>query len=153
MSALSMNRNEREAFLAQAHVGVISIADPARGVVAVPIWYDYDPTVGVWVITDPRSIKGKALHAAGRYAMTVQVSTFPYRYVSVEGPIIEERDTSKERDLRPMAIRYNGKEDGDAYADSYPENIGHVYVMRPERWLTQDLTKVPAETFTEKKEV
>ena len=51
MSALSMTRAEREAFLAGQHVGIISIDEPGRGPLAVPIWYDYSPERGVWVIT------------------------------------------------------------------------------------------------------
>jgi len=43
MSNTVMTRAEREAFLAGVHVGVLAIADPARGPLAVPIWYDYAP--------------------------------------------------------------------------------------------------------------
>ena len=141
MSIVTMTQAEREAFLAEARIGIISIAShkPDRAPLAVPIWYDYDPAIGVWVITEPRSRKGKALHAAGRYTLTVQVESFPHQYVSVEGPVVEERPTDKERDLRPMAHRYNDDpKAADAYTDSYPDQIGHVYVMRPEHWLSVD---------------
>ena len=59
--SLSMTRSEREAYLSAVHVGVISIERAGRPPLAVPIWYDYDPTIGVWVITGKDSEKGRAL--------------------------------------------------------------------------------------------
>ena len=43
--SLKMTKEEREAFLADLHVGVISIARDGRGPLTVPIWYDYEPGV------------------------------------------------------------------------------------------------------------
>jgi nitroimidazol reductase NimA-like FMN-containing flavoprotein (pyridoxamine 5'-phosphate oxidase superfamily) len=142
MTSLKMSVEEREAFLADLHVGVISIRDPdpARAPVSAPIWYDFAPEVGVWVLTSPTSRKGEALKAAGRYSLVAQNEAMPYRYVSVEGPVVEERVAELERDLRPMARRYFGVELGDAYAES--NEGGNVYVMRPERWLTVDYGKL-----------
>jgi nitroimidazol reductase NimA-like FMN-containing flavoprotein (pyridoxamine 5'-phosphate oxidase superfamily) len=37
--ALTMTRLEREAFLADVHVGMISIAEEGRAPLTVPIWY------------------------------------------------------------------------------------------------------------------
>jgi hypothetical protein len=34
-----MTREEREAFLAGAHVGVLRIDEPGRGLLSVPVWY------------------------------------------------------------------------------------------------------------------
>ena len=36
--SLIMTQREREAFLAEVHVGIISIADKDRGPLTVPIW-------------------------------------------------------------------------------------------------------------------
>jgi nitroimidazol reductase NimA-like FMN-containing flavoprotein (pyridoxamine 5'-phosphate oxidase superfamily) len=38
-----MTQQERETFLADAHIGIICISDPGRGPLAVPIWYAYNP--------------------------------------------------------------------------------------------------------------
>ena len=146
MADTRMTSSERDRFLAKPFVGVISIehTNPDRPPVSSPIWYDYDPAIGVWILTGPRSVKGKALHTAQAYTMVVQDETPPYRYVSVSGPIIEERPADRERDLRPMAHRYSDTpEAGDAYADSYPDGgFGHVYVMEPRYWLTNDNHKM-----------
>src|SRR5262245_31222625 len=94
--SLSMTRSEREAFLSAVHVGVISIERAGQPPLAVPIWYDYDPAIGVWVITGKDSEKGRALGDAGRFALCAQSEAPPiYRYVSVEGRS-EERRVGKE---------------------------------------------------------
>jgi len=139
---LTMTREEREAFLADLHVGVISIERAGAAPLTVPIWYDYTPEKGVWVLTDPDSQKGRALAAAGRFSLCAQVEAPPgYRYVSVSGPIVEERAADRERDSRPMARRYFGEKLGDLYVEGSP-NESHVYVMRPERWWTVDYGKI-----------
>jgi nitroimidazol reductase NimA-like FMN-containing flavoprotein (pyridoxamine 5'-phosphate oxidase superfamily) len=139
---LQMTREEREAFLTDLHVGVMSVEDPDRGPLSVPIWYDYKPDVGVWIITGRTSRKGIALDRAGRFTLVAQTEEAPYKYVSVEGPVIDVRPADKEKDVRPMAHRYLGPKLGSAYVDSQPEDGGHVYVMRPRRWLTVDYAKL-----------
>jgi nitroimidazol reductase NimA-like FMN-containing flavoprotein (pyridoxamine 5'-phosphate oxidase superfamily) len=142
--SLTMSPKEREAFLADVHVGVISIARAGRkGPLTVPIWYDYDPAIGVWVITPPTSVKGKLLEAAGRFSLCAQTEEPPtYRYVSVEGPIRSVRAADREKDTRPMAHRYFGQQLGDLYIAGQEEGPSNVYTMQPERWRTVDYSKL-----------
>ena len=140
---LSMTRAEREAFLADLHVGMISIEREGHAPLCVPIWYDYSPEVGVWVITGAESQKGRALLAAGRFALCAQQEALPYKYASVEGTILETRPSDVEKDLRPMARRYMGIEGGDAYvaATAGDNESSLVFRMQPERWRTVDYGK------------
>ena len=143
--SLAMNREEREAFLADLHVGVIAIEQEGAAPLTVPIWYDYAPETGVWVITGERSLKGQALQKAGRFALVAQTEEPPaYRYVSVEGPIVETRPADRDTDTRRMAHRYFGPEMGDAYVEATASEQGDslVFVMRPERWRTVDYRKM-----------
>ena len=143
--SLSMTRAEREAFLAEPWVGVIAIDQPEAPPLSVPIWYDYRPEVGVWLITGATSQKGRCLAAAGRFSLVAQDPQPPgYRYVSVEGPIIETREADIEKDLRPMARRYFGLEGGDAYTDNVPHDAPTFFVMEPQRWRTVDYRKMGA---------
>ena len=57
----SMTQQERQDFLADLHVGVLSLSDDSRGPLTVPIWYDYDPGGELWFITGPDSRKAKLL--------------------------------------------------------------------------------------------
>ena len=123
------------------HVGVISIERAGQAPLAVPIWYDYAPEVGVWVLTDGDSEKGRALAIAGRFALCAQSEAPPnYKYVSVEGPFRSVRPARREVDTRAMAHRYLGRELGDRYVES-SDGGGNVYTMQPERWRTVDYAK------------
>lgn len=140
--SIAMTRSEREAFLADLHVGVISIEREDAPPLSAPIWYDYAPPVGLWIITGAESLKGRLLRQAGRFTLVAQVEKPPnYQYVSVEGPIIETRAPELERDRRPMAHRYFGTELGDLYVSSNFDADLLLFVMRPERWRTVDYRK------------
>jgi hypothetical protein len=134
---------EREAFLAEARVAVLSIAAPGRGPLSVPIWYAYAPggEVGLWM--DGGSRKVRLLAAEGRLTLVVQDTTRPYRYVSVEGPVTRMAPIDWDQELRPLVTRYLGAEGADAYLAALggPTGIdGDVYVrMRPERWRAEQL--------------
>ena len=142
--SLKMTVDEREAFLAEVHVGVISIERVDRAPLTVPIWYDFDPAVGIWVLTGPESRKGRALEAAGRFSLCAQVEQPPaYRYVSVEGPVLSVEPADLEKHERPMARRYFGEKLGDAYVAG-STGPSSVYTMRPEHWLTVDYAKLGA---------
>jgi nitroimidazol reductase NimA-like FMN-containing flavoprotein (pyridoxamine 5'-phosphate oxidase superfamily) len=143
--SLVMTKAEREAFLADVHVGVISIAEPGRGPLTAPIWYGYEPGGELWIVTERSSRKGRLLERAGRFSLCAQTEAPPYKYVSVEGPITAIAAADVERDVRPLARRYLGRELGDAYvkatgADREDEETIRVS-LRPERWLSTDYAK------------
>jgi nitroimidazol reductase NimA-like FMN-containing flavoprotein (pyridoxamine 5'-phosphate oxidase superfamily) len=143
--SLAMTRQERERFLADLHVGIIGIPEEGRGPLSVPIWYSYDPGGELRVVTGRTSRKGKLLERAGRFSLCVQTEIPPYRYVSVEGPIVAIEPADLERDIRPLAHRYLGVQVGDRYVETTREEPGHLdnalVRMRPERWLTVDYAK------------
>jgi nitroimidazol reductase NimA-like FMN-containing flavoprotein (pyridoxamine 5'-phosphate oxidase superfamily) len=143
--SLSMTRSERDAFLAGVHVGVISIEQPDAPPLTVPIWYDYRPDVGIWILTGEKSAKGQALQAVGRFSLCAQEEEAPnYRYVSVEGQVVDVRPADREEHARPMAQRYLGEKLGDLYTDGGDDenDASLVYTMRPERWRTVDYSKL-----------
>ncbi|MGI9028453.1 MAG: pyridoxamine 5'-phosphate oxidase family protein [Ilumatobacteraceae bacterium] len=134
----AMTTEEREAFLADVHVGILSIDEPGRGPLALPIWYLYkDGTVQMGMAGGSR--KARLLGAAGRATLTVQTETAPYRYAAVEGPVTIE---SRQRDDLEMATRYLGPELGQWYAENNPSTADSVVaVLRPEHWRTHDFNK------------
>jgi nitroimidazol reductase NimA-like FMN-containing flavoprotein (pyridoxamine 5'-phosphate oxidase superfamily) len=141
--SLAMTKQEREAFLADVHVGVISIPEPGRGPLTVPVWYSYDPGGELRLVTGRTSRKGQLLARSARLSLCAQTETAPYKYVSVEGPILAIEDAHLERDRRPLARRYLGLQMGDQYVErTRSEHSDNVLVrMRPERWLTVDFGK------------
>ena len=88
-----MSAAERELFLAGVHVGVLSAAVGTAGrTLAVPVWYSYQPGGLLTVLTGRRSRKAAVIRAAGRSGVCVQDDSPPYRYVSVEGPVVAEEE-------------------------------------------------------------
>ena len=136
----TMSRDEREAFLADLHVGVLAINDSGQGPLTIPIWYDYQPGGELWFLTGPDSRKGKLRDLETRVSLVAQTEDPPYKYVSVEGHIVAIEPCS-EKELLPMAIRYLGTDAGRQYATSNAGGGGVVVRMIPERWLTVDYAK------------
>jgi nitroimidazol reductase NimA-like FMN-containing flavoprotein (pyridoxamine 5'-phosphate oxidase superfamily) len=137
----TMTVSEREAFLADVHVGILSLEEPGRGPLTAPIWYDYEPGGELWVLTGPESRKGRLLRVGGRISLCAQTESAPYKYVSVEGPVTSIDKAETERDTRPMARRYLGERAGDQYVAATGGGGGILVRMRPERWLTVDYAK------------
>ena len=137
-----MTKAEREAFLADVHVGVLGIDGGDRAPLTVPVWYAYAPGGDVLFTTGGDSRKAGCLKRAGRASLCAQTETAPYQYVSVEGPVTIEPGADTEQ-RRAIARRYLGDELGDAYAEATAaEAAGMVTVrLRPERWLTVDYRK------------
>lgn len=136
-----MTPAEREAFLASVHVGVLSIAEPDRGPLTVPIWYAYESGGDVWLWTDTTSRKAALLRQAGRASLCVQQEIRPYKYVSIEGPIVAITSATT-ADIHHLATRYLGAEEADAYVAGLEgggaTDTDCVVRIRPERWLTFD---------------
>jgi hypothetical protein len=111
----------------------------------VPIWYSYTPGGELRVLTARTSRKARLLQHAGRFSLCAQTETTPYRYVSVEGPVVAIEAADLERDERPLAHRYLGAPRGDRYIEKTRAEPGHVenvlVRMLPERWLTVDYAK------------
>jgi PPOX class probable F420-dependent enzyme len=145
MSSLAMTRTEREAFLAATRVGMVSISEPGRGPLTVPVWYRYEPGGPVRFVTGAQSRKARLIRTAGRIGFCVQTETPPYQYVSIEGAVrLAEPDP--ERDVREMAIRYLGEQMGEMYLAmmaAEPDPAGSVLViLEPERWYSVDYSKM-----------
>jgi nitroimidazol reductase NimA-like FMN-containing flavoprotein (pyridoxamine 5'-phosphate oxidase superfamily) len=139
MASGHMTTEEREAFLAEVHVGVLSVDEPGRGPLALPIWYRFVDGV-VEMGMDGGSLKATLLRQAGRATLTVQTEVAPYKYASVEGPVEVRHE---QRDDLAMATRYLGPELGRWYAETNPSTESSVLaVLTPERWRTFDFAKV-----------
>ena len=134
--SLSMSRAEREQFLAQVHVGVLSVASADGGApLATPVWYSYEPGGTLSVSTGNGSRKAQAIRVAGRFSLCAQDEQPPYKYVTVEGPAVMEDATDAER--LELARRYLGPEGGDAFIAANPGGGQVMIRMTPEHWLSR----------------
>ena len=133
----TMTETEKQEFLADLHVGVLSLNDNSKGPLTAPIWYDYEPGGELWFITEPNSLKGKLLEVGVRLSLVAQLEEPPYKYVSVEGPVVSI-DESSEEDLLAMAVRYLGETGGKRYTENNSSSGGVLVRVKPERWLSVD---------------
>ncbi|MFB6890409.1 pyridoxamine 5'-phosphate oxidase family protein [Kitasatospora sp. NPDC056327] len=146
--SFTMTRADCERFLADVHVGVLSVAGPAPGEppLTVPIWYSYRPGGLLTVLTGRESVKARRLRAAGGFTLCAQQEEPPCRYVTVSGPVvaIEERIAPDER--AALAHRYLPPATAAAYLVATAEQLtADIAVrMRPDRWLSADFTAVTA---------
>ena len=138
---MKMTVEEREAFLAGLHVGVMAVERADGPPLTVPVWYDYEPGGEVVVVMGADSLKQRLLTAAGRFSLCAQDETLPYKYVSVEGEVASEADADID-DTRSLAHRYMGEELGDMYADAASGDPSRRVTMRPQRWFTVDYSKM-----------
>ena len=143
--AMRMTEEEREAFLAEVHVAVISIEENGRGPLTIPVWYHFVPEGEFHIWTGGSSRKARLLREAGRFSVCVQQETPPYKYVSAEGPLLAMEPIQLERDLRPLVYRYLGPEEGSRYIEDLggdAAGTGDVLIrMKPERWISEDFSK------------
>jgi hypothetical protein len=141
--SLNMTKEEREAFLAGVHVGVLAVQHDGHGPLTLPIWYSYQPGGTVNLITSSDSRKAQLIASAGRLTLCVQTETPPYQYVSVEGPVVSTDAPVDPDERRSLAHRYLGQEFGDLYLKATAERDASSVVirMKPQSWLTTDFAK------------
>jgi PPOX class probable F420-dependent enzyme len=139
--SFTMTKDEREAFLADLHVGVLGINADGRAPVVMPIWYSYEPGAEIVFITNKGAKKVGLLKKAGRFSLCVQDEQSPYSFVSVEGAVISIEKAKHQRDLTPLAQRYLGVEKGNQYVSDTQGDSEVLVRMRPERWFSADYGK------------
>lgn len=141
MGQLTMTKDEREAFLAGVHIGVLAVNDEGAPTVT-PIWYTYEPGGDIEIHTAGNSPKAAALRKSGRASLCAQTESAPYQYVVVEGPVTIV-DGYPEESRRELAHRYLGQELGDLYMEATADNPDPSITVRitPEKWKTTDYSK------------
>jgi PPOX class probable F420-dependent enzyme len=140
MSELTMDATTREAFLAEPHIGVLTIARPeGQPPLASPIWYEYAD--GDVVINVGRgSAKAALATAAGVASLTVQTEQLPYRFVTVGGPIaVGDADDATRRRI---AARYLPADALDGYLATGDAADMVTLRLTPATWHSNDFTKV-----------
>ena len=141
MSELIMPAAEREAFLAEPHIGVLTIARPdGRPPLASPIWYEYAPGGAVVINVGRGSAKARLAEAAGVASLTVQTEALPYRFVTVGGPVaIAQADDATRRRI---AARYLPAEMVDGYLTSADASEMVTLRLTPSTWHSNDYSRV-----------
>lgn len=142
-----MNERERQEFLAEPHVAVLSVAGGGgRPPHTTPVWYGYEPGGDITFFTGTqgrKSRKAGLVRKAGVLSLTVQREEFPYGYVTVEGTVVGvDRPPSAEQVLA-VVRRYMPEEAAQGFVQAeleHPTPEFVLFTIRPDRWLTLDFT-------------
>ena len=143
-----MTDRERVAFLAEPHVAVLAIPRGDRPPHATPVWYHHQPGGNITFFTGTqghRSRKSELIEQADVVSICVQQETFPYRYVTVEGAIVQiDRSPPAEQ---PLAIvrRYLPEEQAQGFVAAeidHPTGEFVLYSIRPDHWHSLDFSDV-----------
>ena len=138
-----MTREEREAFLADVHVGVLSVDEPGRGPLSVPVWYLYEPGGEIVLITRPEARKARLLAVGAPVAFLVQSEDLPPKYVTIQGRVVATSPADVARDVKPVVRKYLRAEVRDGNVDNTRRNGTNEIVIRirPERWYSRDFAR------------
>ena len=88
----------------------------------VSIWFHWDGT-DIVMASLPGAPKLKALHSGDRVAITIDTSDPPHHILSIRGTAEVTQSQGVVKEYAQAAVRYLGKEQGEAYVGSLPPDI------------------------------
>ncbi|MEJ2856634.1 MULTISPECIES: pyridoxamine 5'-phosphate oxidase family protein [unclassified Saccharothrix] len=132
---------ERDAFLAEPHVAVLTIAARNRPPLTVPVFYAYrDGLISFFTGTQGRSArKTRLLADTGAFSLCVQRAEPPYAYVTAECTVVRTEGPPAVEDVVAVAARYMPEDDAREFAEAeiaHPAGTFVLFTGRPDRWLT-----------------
>lgn len=142
-----MTEQERQEFLAEPHVGVLSVAsDTDRPPLSVPVWYGYQPEGNISFFTGTmgrKARKTRLIQKAGVLSLSVQREEFPYKYVTIEGTVVQTDQPPSAEQMLAIVRRYLPEEQAQGFVTAELEHPGTelvLFTIRPDRWLSADFT-------------
>ena len=144
-----LTEHEREAFLADLHVATLSVAsDSDRPPLTVPVWYHYQPDGNLTFFTGSqgrKARKSRLIEKAGVLSLSVQQEQLPYKYVTVEGTVVQTDRPPAAEQILAIVRRYLPEEMAQGFVSAELERPPAdselvLYTVCPDRWLTFDFS-------------
>ncbi len=123
--------DDREAFLRQANIAVLTSVGADGKPHGAPVWYLYDDDVFT-ISTDRSSKKHRNLQANPNVCLVIDKRDVPYFVVMAHGAV-ELGPPLSEADRLRIAVRYLGDERGKRYFDRTTGEDAITVRLRPER--------------------
>ena len=141
-----MNEHDRQTFLAEPHIAVLSVASgDDRPPLAVPVWYAYQPGGNITFFTGTQGRKARKtalIERAGVLTLTVQRAEYPYKYVAVEGTVAQADRPPSAEGMMTIIRRYLPEEAAQGFVAAEltrPSDTLVLFTVRPDRWWAFDL--------------
>ncbi|HJZ71875.1 MAG TPA: PPOX class F420-dependent oxidoreductase [Vicinamibacterales bacterium] len=122
-----------------SHVDLLQMAKPAFAQLATinadgspqvtPVWVDYDGT-HVLVNTARGRVKAKNLERNPRVALAISDPQNPYRYVGIQGHVVEMTEQGGDAHIDKMAKKYLHQ---DRYPRRRPGEVRVIVKIAPEK--------------------
>jgi PPOX class probable F420-dependent enzyme len=94
-----------------------------------PVWIDFDGT-HVLFNTAKGRVKPKNLARDGRVALSIADPDNPYRYVAIQGHVVDMTETGGDAHIDKMAKKYLGK---DSYPFRQPGEVRLIVTIAPDK--------------------
>ena len=140
-----MTEQEREAFLTEPHIGVLSVASGTdRPPLTIPVWYHYAPGGALTFFTGTQGRKARKtalIERAGAVSLCVQREELPYKYVSVEGTVVGADRPPAAEQMLAVVRRYLPEEMAQGFVEAEllrPSDTLVLFTVRPDRWRAFD---------------
>ncbi len=140
----AMTTDERQAFLSGMHIGIFSVPQASMGPLSLPAWYAYTPGDAARIFLPADDPRTPLLRGLPRAALCVQDEMPPYRYVSIEGPVVALVPVQREQEYWPLILRYLPEMWAQGYLrHTWPEDDPQAGSMlfahlAPETWRAVD---------------
>jgi uncharacterized protein len=141
-----MNDTERDAFLAEPHVAVLALPRGDRPPHTTPVWYYRQPGGNLTFFTGTQGSKSRKaglIEQAGVVSFCVQQETFPYRYVTIEGTIVQSDRMPTAEQALAIVRRYLPEEQARGFVAAeldHPSGEFVLYSVRPDHWHSLDFS-------------
>lgn len=142
-----MTEQEREAFLAEPRVGVVSVASgDDRPPLTTPTWYAYQPGGELTFFTGTQghtARKTRLIEQAGVLSFLVQHDQPPYKYVAIEGEVVQIERPPPAEQMLAITRRYLPEEYAQGFVQGELESPGAGLVLirvQPTRWMSSDFS-------------
>jgi len=128
MASNTVPENFKDLFKKQAFANLATLnADGSPQV--TPVWVDFDGA-NIVVNTARGRVKDKNLRREKRVALTILDPENPYRYLGVQGRVVEMTEQGADAHIDQMAKKYLNK---DTYPFRAPGEVRVIVKIKPEK--------------------
>jgi PPOX class probable F420-dependent enzyme len=94
-----------------------------------PVWCEFDGVL-IWVNSAKGRVKDKNMRRDKRVALSIQDPDNAYRYLAIQGEIVEITEDGADTHIDRLAKKYLGK---DRYPFRGPGEVRVIYKIRPDK--------------------